>query len=94
MDTADLWRLVLLLVCLAGSAFFSASETANIALPRPRLMHLVSIGKPGANRVSQMMQRPEKFLATVLLGNNLVNTAAAALASVMVLAAKPPKLPG
>ena len=85
MDTADLWRLVLLLVCLVGSAFFSASETANIALPRPRLMHLVRIGKPGANRVSQMMQRPEKFLATVLLGNNLVNTAVAVLGTALVV---------
>ena len=85
MDTADLWRLILLLVCLAGSAFFSASETANIALPRPRLMHLVSIGKPGANRVSQMMQRPEKFLATVLLGNNLVNTAVAVLGTALAV---------
>ena len=85
MDTADLWRLILLLVCLAGSAFFSASETANIALPRPRLMHLVRIGKPGANRVSQMMQRPEKFLATVLLGNNLVNTAVAVLGTALAV---------
>ena len=85
MDTADLWRLVLLLICLAGSAFFSASETANIALPRPRLMHLVRIGKPGANRVSQMMQRPEKFLATVLLGNNLVNTAVAVLGTALAV---------
>ena len=85
MDTADLWRLILLLICLAGSAFFSASETANIALPRPRLMHLVSTGKPGANRVNQMMQRPEKFLATVLLGNNLVNTAVAVLGTALAV---------
>lgn len=85
METADLWRLTLLLVCLGLSGFFSASETAFVALSRVRLTHLVSIGQPGANRVAQLIQRPEKFLATVLLGNNLVNTAVAALGTAMVV---------
>ena len=85
MDAGDLWRLALLAVCLGLSGFFSASETAFIALPRARLMHLVRSGRPGAERVSHIIQRPERFLATVLLGNNLVNTAAAALATVLAL---------
>ena len=85
MDAGDSWRLVLLVVCLGLSGFFSASETAFIALPRARLMHLVRSGRPGADRVSHIIQRPERFLATVLLGNNLVNTAAAALATVLAL---------
>ena len=85
MDGSDSWRLALLIVCLGLSAFFSASETAFISLPRARLLHLVRSKQPGANRVSQLIQRPERFLATVLLGNNLVNTAAAALAAVLVV---------
>ena len=85
MDAGDSWRLALLVVCLGLSGFFSASETAFISLPRARLMHLVRIGRPGADRVSHIIQRPERFLATVLLGNNLVNTAAAALATVLAL---------
>ena len=85
MDAGDSWRLALLIVCLGLSGFFSASETAFIALPRARLMHLVRMGRPGADRVSHILQRPERFLATVLLGNNLVNTAAAALATVLAL---------
>ncbi|MCH8800379.1 MAG: HlyC/CorC family transporter [Chloroflexi bacterium] len=85
MDAADSWRLALLVLCLGLSGFFSASETAFIALPRARLMHLVRSGRPGADRVSHIIQRPERFLATVLLGNNLVNTAAAALATVIAL---------
>ena len=85
MDAGDSWRLALLVVCLGLSGFFSASETAFIALPRARLMHLVRSGRPGADRVSHIIQRPERFLATVLLGNNLVNTAAAALATVLAL---------
>ena len=85
MDAGDSWRLALLIICLALSGFFSAAETAFIALPRARLMHLVRLGRPGADRVSHIIQRPERFLATVLLGNNLVNTTAAALATVLAL---------
>ena len=85
MDIADLSRLILLLVCVALSAFFSASETAFIALPRARLMHLINVGTPGANRVGQLLQRPDKFLATVLLSNNLVNTAVAALGTTLAV---------
>ena len=85
MEGGDLWKLVLILVCLVLSAFFSGSETAFIALSRVRLMHLVNIRKPGAGRVTRLLERPEKLLATVLLGNNLVNTAAAALATALVI---------
>ena len=85
MDTGDLWKLILLFVCLVFSAFFSASETAFIALSKVRLMHLVNTGKRGATRVSQLVERPEKLLATVLLSNNLVNTAAAALATTVAI---------
>ena len=85
MDTSDLARLALLLLCVVLSGFFSASETAFIALPRARLMHLVRIGRPGAGRVGQLLQRPEKFLATVLLSNNLVNTGAAVLGTAIAV---------
>ena len=85
MDTADLWRLGLLGLFLVLSAFFSGSETALVALSRARLTHLVNIGQPGASRVAQLVQRPEKFLATVLLSNNLVNTAVAAIGTSLVV---------
>lgn len=85
MDASDSWRLALFVVCLVLSGFFSASETAFIALPRARLLHLVRRGQSGANRVAHLIQRPERFLATVLLSNNLVNTAGAALATVLAI---------
>lgn len=85
MDIADLSRLFLLVLCLALSAFFSASETAFIALPRARLLHLVRIGQPGAARVGRLIQRPNKFLATVLLSNNLANTGAAVLGTALTV---------
>jgi putative hemolysin len=85
MGTEDLWKLALFLLLLLLSGFFSSSETALISLPRSRLIHLVNTGHPGARRLSNMLQRSEKFLATVLFGNNLVNTAAAALGTALVL---------
>ena len=85
MDTSDLWKIVLGIVCLGLSAFFSASETSFIALPRVRLIQRLNADKPGASRVSRLLQRPEKLLATVLLSNNLVNTAAAALATAVAI---------
>ena len=85
MDAGDSWRWGVLALFLILSAFFSASETAFIALPRARLLHLVKTGRAGASRVSRLLQHPERFLATVLLSNNLVNTAAAALATVLVV---------
>ena len=85
MDAGDSWRWGLLALCLILSAFFSASETAFAALPKARLLHLQRTGKSGAGRVSSLIQRPERFLATVLLSNNLVNTAAAAIATVLIV---------
>jgi putative hemolysin len=76
---------VLLIICLLLSAFFSGSETAFISLQKVRVHHLVDTKVRGARRVAKMMERPEKFLSTVLLGNNLVNTAAAALATYLAI---------
>jgi len=47
--------------------------------------HMVSTKVNGADRVAKMLQRPEKLLSTILLGNNLVNTAAAALATALAI---------
>ncbi|MFC1901188.1 hemolysin family protein [Chloroflexota bacterium] len=85
MSSIEALYLVLLVVCLILSAFFSGSETAFISLQRVRLEHLVSTETRGAKRVARMIERPEKFLSTVLLGNTFVNIAAAALATALAL---------
>ncbi len=77
--------LVFLFVCLLLSAFFSSSETAFIALQRIRMEHMVNTKVIGADRVAKLLQRPEKLLSTILLGNNFVNTAAAALATALAI---------
>ena len=83
-DTETLY-LALFIVCLLLSAFFSASETAFTALQRIKVEHMVSTNVPGAERIAKMMQHPEKLLSTILTGNNLVNTAAAALGTVLAI---------
>lgn len=85
MESSVLWELILLALCLVLSAFFSSSETAFIALPRARLIHLINIGRPRAQLVDKLIREPGKLLATVLLSNNLVNTAAAALGTAVAL---------
>ncbi|MFC2016941.1 hemolysin family protein [Chloroflexota bacterium] len=85
MSGVETLYLVLIFVCLLLSAFFSSSETAFISLQRIRLEHMVDTKVKGAGRVSRMIQRPEKLLSTILLGNNLVNTAAAALGTALAI---------
>jgi putative hemolysin len=77
--------LAIFIVCLVLSAFFSSSETAFTALQRVKVEHMVSTNVPGAQRVSRMLQHPEKLLSGILTGNNLVNTAAAALGTVLAI---------
>jgi len=85
MTNTETLYLALFIVCLLLSAFFSSSETAFTALQRVRVEHLVSTKVPGAERVARMMQHPEKLLSTILTGNNLVNTAAAALGTALAV---------
>ncbi len=85
MSGTETLYVVFLFVCLLLSAFFSSSETAFIALQRIRVEHMVSTKVKGADRVSRMLQHPEKFLSTILLGNNFVNTAAAALGTILAV---------
>lgn len=81
MDTQV--TVILMALCLALSAFFSSSETAFFTLQGVRVHHMVASGVPNADRVERMKRQPERFLSTVLLGNNLVNTALAALATTL-----------
>ena len=81
MDTQITVILVLLAVFLGLSAFFSSAETAFFALQRVRVHHLEETGDPRARRVARLKADPEKFLATILLGNNVVNVALSALAT-------------
>ena len=85
MSSHDIILLIVLVLCLVLSAFFSGSETAFISLQKYRVQHLVEKKAKGASTVSRLIHRPERLLSTVLLGSNLVNTAAAALATALAI---------
>ncbi len=77
--------LILLAVFLFFSAFFSGSEAALLSVQRVRLRRLVTDKTAGAARVERMIEHPERLLPPILLGNNLVNTGAAAIATSIAL---------
>ena len=84
MSTEVLY-LLLFIGFLVLSAFFSGTETAFISLEKYRVKHMVETGVKGAKRVSVILERPDRFLSTILLGNNLVQTAAAALGTILAV---------
>ncbi len=79
MQDEGFLNLVLIAVFLLLSGFFSSSEAAFLSVQRTRIAHLVSEGIPAARRVANMVANPERLLATILLGNNVVNTALTAV---------------
>jgi len=67
------------------SAFFSSSETSMMSLNRYRLKHLRKEKHKGAQRASEMLERPDRLIGLILIGNNLVNIAASAIATVIAI---------
>lgn len=65
------------------SAGFSASETAMMAINRYRLRHAAETGHRGAILTQSLLHQTDKLLGVILLGNNLVNVAAATLATII-----------
>lgn len=78
--------LVLFLVSLGAAAFFCSAETAFIGMQKLRLQHLIHTGHRKAKLIQEIVEHPEKFLATVLLGINFFETAVATLGTVMAVA--------
>ena len=79
------WQFGALGVLLVISAFFSIAETSMMALNRYRLKHLVAQGHGGAKRAYALLGQTHRLLGVILLGNNLVNAAAATLVSVITI---------
>ncbi|MEE9411798.1 MAG: CNNM domain-containing protein [Methylococcales bacterium] len=67
------------------SAFFSGSETALMTLNRYRLQHLVKSKHKSAIRAHKLLQRPDRLLGLILLGNNFVNILASSLATIIAI---------
>lgn len=81
LSISELFGLLAGLLCI--SAFFSASETAMMAINRYRLRHAAETGHRGALLTLSLLNQTDKLLGVILLGNNLVNIAAATLATII-----------
>ena len=83
MDDGSITLLVALIVLIAFSAFFSASETAFSSLNQIRLKSRAEEGDASAARVLAMAEKYDKLLSSILIGNNIVNIAAASIGTVL-----------
>ena len=83
ISTSSLFILLGLLILLSG--FFSSSETGLMSLNRYRLKHLAEKGNRGARLAQKLLERPDRLLGLILLGNNFVNILASAIATVLAL---------
>ncbi|MFN3710382.1 MAG: HlyC/CorC family transporter [Alishewanella aestuarii] len=84
MDAISTSTLFIILgVLLFISAYFSGSETGMMSVNRYRLKHLENEQHKGAKRVAELLDRPDRLIGLILIGNNLVNIAASAIATII-----------
>ena len=83
MDDGSITLWVALVILVGFSAFFSASETAFSSLNQIRLKSRAEDGDSSAARVLNMAEQYDKLLSTILIGNNIVNIAAASIGTIL-----------
>lgn len=76
-----LFSVLIFLILVSG--FFSGSETGLMSLNRYRLRHLADKKNKGAMRAFRLLQKPDKLIGLILLGNNFVNILASAIATII-----------
>ncbi len=81
ISTGVLFSLLVLLLVISG--YFSGSETGMMSLNRYKLRHLANQGHRGAKRVEKLLSRPDRLIGLILIGNNLVNILASAIATII-----------
>ncbi|MEO8169616.1 MAG: CNNM domain-containing protein, partial [Oxalobacteraceae bacterium] len=88
MNTVPLWmQLLALALLICCSAFFSISETSLMAANRHRLRHLAKRGSKLAGTTLWLMERIDKVLSLILIGNTIINALVAALVTAMAITA-------
>ena len=76
-------QIIILAVLIFLSAFFSGSETAMMSLSMLKIRHLVREKRRGSETLFKLKQHPHRLLVTILIGNNIVNIGASALATMV-----------
>ncbi len=77
--------ILILIILIVLSAFFSASEVALLSLSRLKIEHLVRKKKPGIEIVQKLKKKPHDLLVTILIGNNIVNIGASTFATTVAM---------
>ncbi|MGF0034180.1 HlyC/CorC family transporter [Bariatricus sp. SGI.154] len=83
MDSSDVTQLIILLILLGLSAFFSSAETALTTVNKIRIRSLVEEGNKRAKTVLKVTDDSGKMLSAILIGNNIVNLSAASLTTTL-----------
>ncbi|MBO5339509.1 MAG: HlyC/CorC family transporter [Oscillospiraceae bacterium] len=83
MDSTSIAMIAALVVLIALSAYFSATETAFTSLNRIRMKNRADDGDRRAQRALALAEQYDKLLSTILIGNNIVNIAATTIATVL-----------
>ena len=80
---SDIVSLIIILICVMLSAYFSATETSFTSLNRIRMKNMAEKGDKRAELVLKLLENFDKLLSTILVGNNIVNIAAASLGTIL-----------
>ena len=78
-------EIIILIILLLLSGFFSGSEVALISLTKLRARQMLDKKKPGAVFINKLKEDPQRMLATILIGNNIANVAASAIATSIMI---------
>ncbi len=81
MDSGLVVEILVILVLIVFSAFFSGSEAALLSVNKIRIRHLADTGNKNAAMLVKLLENPEQFLTAILVGNNIVNITASVLAA-------------
>lgn len=85
METSDVAQLIIIIVLIFLSGFFSSAETAFSTLNRVRMRNLEEEGSKKAARVNKILESYSKMLSAILIGNNIVNLSASSLTTAFVI---------
>lgn len=82
----EIQLLIIIIIMIACSAFFSASETALTGANRIRLKSMAENGSNGAKMALKLLDKYDKVITTILIGNNIVNITASSLGTILATA--------
>ncbi len=85
METSDIIQLVIVIILLSASAFFSSAETALMTSNKLRMRNLAENGNKRAAKVLKVTENTDKMLSAILIGNNIVNLTASSISTALTL---------